>query len=124
MNKLRNAGGTPGGIGEFVIGLIMAIAGLPDFQSSVVVSGFWSMWGYSAFGLSMIPLIFGIGILFFKANPLSAGSFDHRGGGDHRGDPGESPHLFSANQSLQYHYHDCAISRRDRVNIARACASR
>ena len=26
-NRLRNAGGTPGGIGEFIVGLVMAIAG-------------------------------------------------------------------------------------------------
>ena len=71
MNKLRNAGGTPGGIGEFVIGLIMAIAGAFLISNQVVVvSGFWSMWGYSAFGLSMIPLIFGIGILFFNGKSI------------------------------------------------------
>ena len=71
MNKLRNAGGTPGGIGEFVIGLIMAIAGAYLISNQVVVvSGFWSMWGYSAFGLSMIPLIFGIGILFFSGKSI------------------------------------------------------
>jgi len=71
MNKLRNAGGTSGGIGEFVIGLIMAIAGAFLISNQVVVvSGFWSMWGYSAFGLSMIPLIFGIGILFFNGKSI------------------------------------------------------
>ena len=71
MNKLRNAGGTPGGIAEFVIGLIMAIAGAFLISNQVVVvSGFWSMWGYSAFGLSMIPLIFGIGILFFNGKSI------------------------------------------------------
>ena len=71
MNKLRNAGGTPGGIVEFVIGLIMAIAGAFLISNQVVVvSGFWSMWGYSAFGLSMIPLIFGIGILFFNGKSI------------------------------------------------------
>ena len=71
MNKLRNAGGTQGGIGEFVIGLIMAIAGAYLISNQVVVvSGFWSMWGYSAFGLSMIPLIFGIGILFFNGKSI------------------------------------------------------
>ena len=71
MNRLRNAGGTPGGIGEFIIGLIMAIAGAYLITNQVVVvTGFWSMWGYSAFGLSMIPLIFGIGILFFNSKSI------------------------------------------------------
>ena len=71
MNRLRNAGGTPGGIGEFIIGLIMAIVGAYLITNQVVVvSGFWSMWGYSAFGLSMVPLIFGIGILFFNSKSI------------------------------------------------------
>ena len=32
----------------------------------VVASGFWSVWGYNAFGPSLLPLIIGIGILFFN----------------------------------------------------------
>ena len=69
--KLRGAGGTPGGIGEFVIGLIMVIVGAYLITNQVVVvTGFWSMWGYNAFGLSLIPLIFGIGILFFNGKSI------------------------------------------------------
>src|SRR5688500_19847468 len=66
-SRLRGAGGTPGGIGEFVIGLIMVIAGAYLITNQVVVvGGFWSVWGYNAFGLSLVPLVFGIGILFFN----------------------------------------------------------
>jgi hypothetical protein len=36
----------------------------------VVVSGFWSVWGYNAFGLSLIPLIVGIGLLFFNGKSI------------------------------------------------------
>ena len=40
---IRGAGGTPGGIGEFVIGLAMTIAGAYMLTNRVVVaSGFWS----------------------------------------------------------------------------------
>ena len=68
---VRGAGGTPGGIGEFFIGLVMAIAGAYLITSHVVVtSGFWSMWGYNAFGLSLVPLIVGIGILFFNGKSV------------------------------------------------------
>jgi hypothetical protein len=68
---VRGAGGTPGGIGEFCIGLVMAIAGAYLITSHVVVtSGFWSMWGYNAFGLSLVPLIVGIGILFFNGKSV------------------------------------------------------
>jgi len=66
-SKVRGAGGTPGGIAEFVIGLAMAIAGAYMLTNRVVVaSGFWSVWGYNAFGPSLLPLIIGIGILFFN----------------------------------------------------------
>jgi|SRR5687767_1848505 len=70
-SRLRGAGGTPGGIGEFVIGLIMVIAGAYLITNQVVVvGGFWSVWGYNAFGLSLVPLVFGIGILFFNGKSI------------------------------------------------------
>jgi hypothetical protein len=69
---IRGAGGTPGGIGEFFVGLAMAIAGAYLITNQVVVvSGFWSVWGYNAFGLSLIPLIVGIGILFFNGKSIA-----------------------------------------------------
>lgn len=65
--RLRGAGGTPGGLGEFLIGLAMAVAGGYWLTSNVTVSsGFWHVWGYNAFGMTLVPLIFGIGILFFN----------------------------------------------------------
>ena len=70
-SRLRGAGGTPGGIGEFVLGVIMAIAGAYLITTQVVVtSGMWAIWGYNAFGLSLFPLIFGIGILFFNGKSI------------------------------------------------------
>ncbi|HYE75287.1 MAG TPA: hypothetical protein VEF04_18230 [Blastocatellia bacterium] len=65
--KKRGAGGTPGGIGEFLIGLAMVIAGGYLLMQQVSVSsGYWHVWGYNAFGLSLIPLLFGVGMLFFN----------------------------------------------------------
>ena len=71
-SRIRGAGGTPGGIAEFFIGLVMTIGGAYLITNHVVVtSGFWTMWGgYSAFGLSLVPLIFGIGILFFNGKSI------------------------------------------------------
>ena len=70
-SRPRGAGGTPGGIGEFVLGLAMAVAGAYLITDQVVVvSGFWSVWGYNAFGLSLVPLIIGIGILFFNGRSI------------------------------------------------------
>lgn len=65
--RFRGAGGTPGGLGEFLLGLVMAIAGgYLLTQQVTVTSGFWHLWGYNAFGLSLVPFIFGVGILFFN----------------------------------------------------------
>lgn len=65
--RLRGAGGTPGGLGEFLVGLAMAVAGGYWLTSNVTVSsGFWHLWGYNTFGMTLVPLIFGIGLLFFN----------------------------------------------------------
>lgn len=70
--KARGAGGTPGGVGEFLLGLAMAVAGAYMLTNRVTVaSDYWSMWGYSGFGLSLVPLIFGIGILFFNGKSIA-----------------------------------------------------
>ena len=67
----RGAGGTSGGIGLFLFGLGMAIAGgwLLTNQVTVTTNG-WHMWGYNGFGLSLIPLILGIGLLFFNGRSV------------------------------------------------------
>ena len=63
----RGAGGTPGGLGEFFLGLAMAVAGGYLLTNQVTVtSGFWQLWGYNTFGLSLLPLLVGVGILFFN----------------------------------------------------------
>jgi len=64
--KPKGAGGTPGGLGEFFAGLAMTAAGGYLLLNQVTVSsGFWQLWGYNAFGISLIPLLIGIGMLFF-----------------------------------------------------------
>jgi hypothetical protein len=69
--EMRGAGGTPGGVIEFFVGLGMAVGGAYLLTNQVVVtSSYWSVWGYNAFGLSLVPLIFGIGILFFNGKSV------------------------------------------------------
>ncbi|HEX3127464.1 MAG TPA: hypothetical protein VH394_09045 [Thermoanaerobaculia bacterium] len=71
MAEIRGAGGTPGGMGEFLMGLVMAVAGGYLLTSRVTVtSGFWAWGGYDTFGLTLVPLIFGIGILFFNGRSV------------------------------------------------------
>jgi uncharacterized protein len=69
--RLRGAGGTEGGLGTFFIGFVMAVAGGWLLANQVTVtSGGWTVWGYNAFGLSLLPLILGIGILFFNGSSI------------------------------------------------------
>ena len=63
----RGPGGTPGGLGQFLLGLALVIAaGYLVLNQVTVTSGFWTFYGYPAFGLSLIPLLIGIGVLFFN----------------------------------------------------------
>jgi hypothetical protein len=65
------AGGTPGGLGEFVIGLVMAaVGGYLILNQVTVTTGVWGFWGYNAFGLTLVPLLGGIGWLFFDGRSV------------------------------------------------------
>ena len=71
---MRGAGGTPGGLGTFLAGSAMVVAGGYLLLTRVTVSsGLWMLWGYNAFGLSLVPLLVGIGILFFDGRSSSVG---------------------------------------------------
>jgi len=70
--RLQGAGGTPGGLGTFFLGLVMTVAGGYLLTNQVMVtSGAWYVWGYNAFGLSLLPLLLGIGLLFVNGRSLS-----------------------------------------------------
>ncbi len=72
MNELRGAGGTEGGIGVFVIGALMAVAGAYLLTNQVTVTtGYWRLWGYNGFGLSLLPFIIGIAFLFFDGRSIA-----------------------------------------------------
>jgi hypothetical protein len=69
--RFRGAGGTPGGLGEFLIGLAMAGGGAYLLTQQVTVtSGYWNVWGHNAFGLTLLPLLFGVGLLFFNGRSV------------------------------------------------------
>lgn len=64
-------GGTPGGIGMFLFGLALAIAGGYLIMNQVqVTSGYWHWWGPNTFGLTLLPLVIGIGLLFFNGKSI------------------------------------------------------
>jgi hypothetical protein len=67
----RGAGGTSGGIGAFVIGVLMVVAGGYLLLNQVqVTTGYWTFGGQGSFGLSLLPLLAGIGFLFFDGRSL------------------------------------------------------
>jgi hypothetical protein len=70
--RLRGAGGTPGGLGTFFLGFIMIVAGGYLLTNQVMVtSGAWRWGGYNAFGLSLVPLLLGVGLLFVNGRSLA-----------------------------------------------------
>jgi hypothetical protein len=76
---MQNVGGTPGGMRTFLLGLIMICVGGYLLMNQVSVhGGFWRFdfaGGYGrSFGITLLPLLFGIGILFFDGKSF-AGRF-------------------------------------------------
>jgi hypothetical protein len=64
-------GGTPGGLGTFLLGVALAIVGGFLIMNQIrVTSGYWQWWGGNTFGLTLIPLVIGIGLLFFNARSI------------------------------------------------------
>ena len=64
----RGAGGTSGGLGQFLVGLVLAGIGIYLLFDRVTVhTSFWRFGsGGSAFGVTLIPLLIGIAVLFFN----------------------------------------------------------
>ena len=73
---IHNVGGTPGGTKTFLLGLIMlVVGGYLLFNHVQVHGGYWrfSLFGQgygTSFGITLIPLLFGIGILFGNGKSL------------------------------------------------------
>ena len=68
---ISGAGGTPGGVGQFLFGFVLAVVGGWLLMNQVTVSsGAWMFWGYDAFGISLIPFIVGVGMLFFNGKSV------------------------------------------------------
>lgn len=72
---IQNVGGTPGGTRTFLLGMIMTITGgYLLFQQVSVGGGYWSWAVFGgagrSFGITLLPLLFGIGILFANGRSL------------------------------------------------------
>ncbi len=76
---MRGAGGSPGGVGQFLMGFVMMCIGGYLFLNSIEVTSnfglsrtFFSFGGINLTGgMVLFPFIFGIGIVFYNAkNPI------------------------------------------------------
>jgi len=78
--KLAGAGGTPGGIGMFILGFVLACAGGWVLTSQVTVTSEYVASAFTvpvinyrmdSFGLSLVPFIIGVGFLFFNGKSIT-----------------------------------------------------
>jgi hypothetical protein len=69
--RLSDVGGTPGGLGHFLMGLVMAcVGGYLLLNQVTVVGSYWMFNGENAFGITLLPLLFGIGMLFWNGRSV------------------------------------------------------
>lgn len=72
---IHNVGGTPGGTKTFVLGIIMlVVGGYLLFNHVSVGGGYWN-WSFgqgygTSFGITLIPMLFGVGILFANGKSM------------------------------------------------------
>lgn len=72
---MQGAGGTSGGSGQFLLGLVMMCSGFYMLLSSVIVSSNFGLgarlFGIGGFGVTggiiLVPLVLGIGMIFYNA---------------------------------------------------------
>src|SRR5262250_712312 len=68
---VSDVGGTPGGLGVFVLGFIMICLGGYFLANQVSVAGsYWSFYGANTFGITLVPMLFGVGLLFWNGRSL------------------------------------------------------
>jgi hypothetical protein len=69
--RLSDVGGTPGGLGHFLMGFVMAcVGGYLLCNQVMVVGSYWMFHGNNAFGITLLPMLFGIGILFWNGRSV------------------------------------------------------
>ena len=66
-HSLSDVGGTSGGLGQFLLGFAMAcVGGFLITHQVTVVGSYWSFWGGSSFGITLLPMLIGVAILFWN----------------------------------------------------------
>jgi hypothetical protein len=68
---LSDVGGTPGGLGEFLLGFAMVCLGGYLLTNQVTVAGsYWNFGGTNTFGITLVPMLIGIGLLFWNGRSV------------------------------------------------------
>lgn len=69
--RFSDVGGTPGGIGEFLVGFAMSCTGGYLLSTHVTVVGaYWDFYGGNTFGITLIPMLIGIALLFWNGRSI------------------------------------------------------
>ncbi len=69
--QLKDVGGTPGGLGQFLMGFVMACVGGYLISNQVsVVGSYWSFYGANTFGITLIPMLIGVALLFWNGRSI------------------------------------------------------
>jgi hypothetical protein len=70
--RFSDVGGTSGGLGHFLLGLAMTCIGAYLLANQVMVhGGYWSFYGTNSFGITLIPLLIGVGLLFWNGRSVA-----------------------------------------------------
>lgn len=69
---MSDVGGTPGGLGTFFLGFAMICIGGYLLTNQVsVVGSYWNFYGGNTFGITLIPMLIGIGLLFWSGRSVT-----------------------------------------------------
>lgn len=70
--RLGDVGGTPGGLWHFLLGLGMAcLGGYLLCNQVMVASSYWGFWGSGSFGITLLPLLMGVAMLFWNGRSIA-----------------------------------------------------
>src|SRR5438105_1070095 len=69
--RFSDVGGTSGGLGHFLLGFAMACIGGYLLTNQVTVAGsYWNFYGANTLGITLLPMLIGVGLLFWNGRSL------------------------------------------------------
>ncbi len=69
--RFSDVGGTSGGLGDFLLGFALTCVGAYLLTNQVMVAGsYWDFWGGNTFGVTLIPMLIGVGLLFWNGRSV------------------------------------------------------